>query len=119
MIPITAEYIQDQFKLERKFKGVLTLNRIERIVCMHFKVTTVEVQSHSHRQDIVDCRHVIWFLLYSMGINFREIATIKNRKGHSGIARGVKKVITLLDAKDEKLVNAITEIYYQLNSTKY
>jgi hypothetical protein len=54
-----------------------------------------------------------------MGINFREIATIKNRKGHSGIARGVKKVITLLDAKDEKLVNAITEIYYQLNSTKY
>ena len=111
---ITAKYIEEQFWLERKFKGVLTVERIEQVVCSHFKVTIEQVKTGSRRYNITECRHLIWYYLRTTGMTLQAITTMYNKKDHTSVIHALNKVERLLQNDDEMKYN-ISAINTQLN----
>lgn len=117
MIPITAKYIEEQFWLERKYKGVLTVDKIERVVCRHFKVTIDEVKSSSRRYNITECRHLIWYFIRTTGVTLKSITDMYNRKDHTSVIHAINKINNLLQNDDEMKYN-VAAINTQLNILK-
>jgi len=102
---ITAKYIEEQFWLERKFKGVLSVERIEQVVCSHFKVTIEQVMTGSRRYNITECRHLIWYYLRTTGMSLQLIAKSYNKKDHTSVIHALNKVQRLLQIDDEMRYN--------------
>jgi chromosomal replication initiator protein len=114
MIPITAKYIEEQFWIERKFKGMLTAERIEKVICSHFKVSIEQVMTGSRRYNITECRHLIWYYLRTTGMSLQLIAKSYNKKDHTSVIHAINKVERLLQNDDEMKYN-ISAINTQLN----
>jgi chromosomal replication initiator protein len=102
---ITAKYIEEQFWIERKFKGVLTVERIEQVVCSHFKVSIEQVMSGSRRYNITECRHLIWYYLRTTGMTLQAITNMYNKKDHTSVIHALNKVQRLLHNDDEMKYN--------------
>lgn len=117
MIPITAKYIEEQFWLERKYKGVLTVDKIERVICRHFKVTIEQVKSSSRKYNITECRHLIWYYIRNTGVTLQTITNMYNRKDHTSVIHAINKVNNLLQ-NDEQMKYNISAINTQLNLQK-
>lgn len=115
---ITAKYIEEQFWLERKYKGVLTVERIEQVVCSHFKVTIEQVKTGSRRYNITECRHLIWYYLRTTGMSLQTIAAAYNKLNHTSVIHALEKVNRLLQNDDEMKYN-VSAINTQLNLPNY
>jgi len=115
---ITAKYIEEQFWLERKFKGVLTVERIEQVVCSHFKVSIEQVMTGSRRYNIIECRHLIWYYLRTTGMSLQTIAAAYNKMNHTSVIHALEKVNRLLQNDDEMKYN-ISKINTLLNLPNY
>ena len=113
---ITAKYIEEQFWLERKYKGVLTVDRIEKVVCSHFNVTIEQVMTGTRKYNITECRHLIWYFIRSSGATLQTIAT-KYNKHHASIMHALLKVNNLLEV-DENMKYNVAAINTQLNLIK-
>ena len=80
------------------------------------KITRVREQDilgDSRWQDIVDIRHVYWFLLFREGFTWSQIGRICDRN-HATIIYGVRRVEGLLAVGDKEM----NRIYEQLKHIK-
>jgi len=114
---ITAKYIEEQFWLERKYKGVLTVEKIERVICSHFNVTIEQVKSSTRRYNITECRHLIWYYVRNTGMTLQAITTMYNKKDHTSVIHAINKINALIQ-NDEQMKYNISAINTQLNLQK-
>ena len=114
MIRITPKYIEEQFWLERKFKGVLTVEQIEKVVCSHFNVTIEQVMTGTRKYNITECRHLIWYYLRQIGLKQEQIVKMYNRKNHTSLIHAIEKITNLLQV-DDTMKYHISKINTQLN----
>lgn len=117
MIPITAKYIEEQFWLERKYKGVLTVDKIERVICSHFGVSIEQVKSSTRLYNITECRHLIWYFIRTTGMTLQAITRLYNKKDHTSVIHAINKINTLLQ-NDEQMKYNVAAINTQLNILK-
>ena len=114
---ITAKYIEEQFWLERKYKGVLTVEKIERVICSHFNVTIEQVKSTTRLYNITECRHLIWYFVRNTGATLQTITNMYNRKDHTSVIHAISKINNLLQ-NDEQMKYNVAAINTQLNLIK-
>lgn len=114
---ITAKYIEEQFWLERKYKGVLTVDKIERVICRHFGVTIEQVKSSTRLYNITECRHLIWYYARNTGMTLQAITRLYNKKDHTSVIHAINKINTLIQ-NDEQMKYNVSAINTQLNLIK-
>lgn len=114
---ITAKYIEEQFWLERKYKGVLTVEKIEKVICSHFNVTIEQVKSTTRLYNITECRHLIWYYARNTGMTLQAITTMYNKKDHTSVIHAISKINNLLQ-NDEQMKYNVAAINTQLNLIK-
>ena len=114
---ITAKYIEEQFWLERKYKGVLTVEKIERVICSHFGVSIEQVKSTTRLYNITECRHLIWYYVRNTGATLQTITNMYNRKDHTSVIHAISKINNLLQNDDEMKYN-VAAINTQLHLIK-
>jgi len=114
---ITAKYIEEQFWLERKYKGVLTVEKIEKVICSHFNVTIEQVKSTTRLYNITECRHLIWYYVRNTGATLQTITNMYNRKDHTSVIHAISKINNLLQ-NDEQMKYNVAAINTQLNLIK-
>ena len=62
--------------------------------------------NNSRKADLVLARQYDWYLRYRAGDTYQKIADDYG-KNHSTILHGVRKIYSLLDVKDKKLIDFI------------
>lgn len=78
-----AQLASDQFQLAP----------IRRAVCKRFNVTDVDLESIRRRQDIVEARHIAFFLARKMtGLSLPRIGRVFGFRDHTTVRHGCQKV---------------------------
>lgn len=86
-------------------KKNVNLNYLADMVEAFSKIVQIradEILGLSHEADIVDARHVYWYLLRQCGYNYTLIGKLCDRT-HATVMSGIKKVERLLAVNDTKI----------------
>lgn len=84
--------------------GQLTEDKIIKIVCMHFKITEIDIKRKSHKWDFSDPRAIAMSVIKKyLKISLERIGKLFNNRNHSTVIFSLKKVEALI--KTDKKFN--------------
>lgn len=81
-------------------------------------VTIEDMKGKKRTREVVDSRHMFFFICKRHAVQSLEIIGRTIGKHHSTVVHGHQKTQDLIDTKDKTIINQIAEIRKQLGITK-
>jgi chromosomal replication initiator protein len=93
-VEIDTEMAKDILKLQiDEDRTPITLESISKSTSQYFKIPLVDLKSKSRNKDLVNARHIAWYLSKNItSITYKEIAKYYGDRDHSSIIHGVNKI---------------------------
>lgn len=90
---LLQDFTTKELLQELKRREVYRIDRVIDVVCEHFDITREDVKGKTKQRIISEARQIIYYILYKHEkITMTKIAKEMNRKTHSAVLFGYKKI---------------------------